>query len=394
MSKQREKLTLSGNDFRKLETLGNPNGNVGEANPALKLLVANLYRQPVIDLPLTQSDFDDLFPCNKSVFSNTQPSVLTNVADDATIDCSFLLTGVGVLVTLPSKSYTLPGIMVPSPDPADATTPTPCNSGCTTADTQRNAALAYGYPARLAIEAFMASTRVQMYLCRRFQVFDEAARDMGLVTTLAEFQGAGSSLIDPMPDVAKVNDTLAARGCGMQFIPQNAVDGTNGSECLGAPTAAVTYGATRMLGVMQKFYRLGTPVLYTQGMKLDFRFTCEEGGECFRDEMQRNTVIDCTTPTKPSALFAETLACGVGSAAVYHVPGGCFSIGLVLAGYDITDAAVLQYYGGLDPSSPVGQALRASGSGGQIMGILAAKPELRHQLGGLPNIEKFLQQGG
>lgn len=391
MSKRNEKLTLTANEFKRLETLGDPSG-VGQANPALKLLTANLYRQQVVSLPLTQADFDDLFPCNKSVFANTQPSVLTNVADDATIDCSFLCTGVGLLVSLPSKSYTVPGIMVPIPDPADATTPTPCNSGCTTAANQRNAALAFGYSARMLIEAFMASTRVQMYLCRRFQVFDEAARDMGLVTTLAEFQGAGSSLIDPMPDIAKVNDTLAARGCTMQFIPQNAVDGANGSECLGAPTAAVSYGSTRMLGVAQKFYRLNTPVLYTQGMKLDFRFTCEEGGECYRDEMQANSVIDCTTPTKPSALFAETLACGVGSAAVYHVPGGCFSIGLVLAGYDITDAAVLQYYGGLDPSSPIGQALRASGSGGQIMGILAAKPELRNQLGGLPNIEKFLQQ--
>lgn len=393
MSKQqsREKISILANEFRKLNTLKDPNNSLGqEPNPALKLLVANLYRQQVVDLPLDQATFDDLFPCNKSVFANAQPSVLTNVSDDATIDCSFLLTGVGLLVTLPSRSYTLPGIMVPSV--ADPTTPTPCNSGCTTTSTQRNASLVYGAPARMLIEAFMASTRVQMYLCRRFQVFDEAARDMGLVTSLAEFQGAGSSLWGPMKDVARVNDTLVARNCAQQFIPQNAISGANGSECLGAPTAAVTYGSTRMLGVAQKFYRLGTPVLYTQGMKLDFRFTCEEGGECFRNEMQQNGVFDCTTPTKPSALFAETLACGVGSAGVYEIPGGCFSIGLVLAGYDVTDAAVLQYYGGLDPASPVGQALRASGSGGQIMGILAAKPELRSQLGGLPNIEQFLQQ--
>jgi hypothetical protein len=322
------------------------------------------------------------------VFANTSPSVVTNISDDATIDCSFLLTGVGLMVSLPSRNYTLTGIMVPNV--ADPATPTPCNTGCTSADGQYNAAIAYGYSARHLIEAFMASTRVQMYLCRRFQVFDEAARDMGLVTTLAEFQGAGSSLYAPMRDVAKVNDTLVANSCGYQFIPQNAVSGANGSECLGAPTAEVTYGSTRMLGVMQKFYRLGTPVLYTQGMKLDFRFTCEDGAECFRDEMQKSAVLDCATPTKPSALFADTLACGVGSAGVFEVPGGCFSIGLVLAGYDITDAAVLQYYGGLDPASPVGQALRASGSGGQIMGILAAKPELRSQLAGLENIEQFM----
>jgi hypothetical protein len=393
MAKQqqsREKITLLANEFRKLDSLKNSLGQ--EPNPALKLLTANLYRQQVVNLPLTQADFDDIFPCNKSVFSNTQPTTVTNIADDATIDCSFLLTGVGLLVSLPSRSYTIPGITVPSV--TDSSTPTPCNPGCTTTSGQHNAAYVYGAPARMAIEAFMASTRVQMYLCRRFQVFDEAARDMGLVTTLAEFQGAGSSLWAPMKDIAKTNDKLAAQACGLQFIPQNAVSGANGSECLGAPTAAVAYGSTRMLGVAQKFYRLNTPVLYTQGMKLDFRFTCEDGAECFRDEMQQNTVLDCVTPTKPSALFADTLACGVGSAGVFEIPAGCFSIGLVLAGYDITDAAVLQYYGGLDPSSPVGQALRASGSGGQIMGILAAKPELRNQLGGLPNIEQFLQQGG
>lgn len=388
MSKQREKLTLSANEFRKLETLAGPGGLGQDTNPALKLLVANLYRQQVVNLPLTQNDFDDLFPCNKSVFSNTSPSVVTNIADDATIDCSFLLTGVGLMVSLPSRSYTLPGIVVPAV--TDPTTPTPCNSGCTSADDQRNASLAFGYSARMLIEAFMASTRVQMYLCRRFQVFDEAARDMGLVTTLAEFQGASSSLYAPMRDVAKVNDTLVANDCPWQFIPQNAVASDSGSECLGAPTAAVTYGSTRMLGVMQKFYRLGTPVLYTQGMKLDFRFTCEDGAECFRNDMQSSAVLDCATPTKPSALFAETLACGVGSAGVYEIPAGCFSIGLVLAGYDITDAAVLQYYGGLEPNSPVGQALRASGSGGQIMGILAANPELRRSLGGLPNLEQFM----
>jgi len=395
---QHEKITLGASDFKKLDWLHkqDESGRLGQdANPALKLLTANLYRQQVVDLPLTQADFEDLFPCNKNVFSNTQPSVVTNVADDATIDCSFLLTGVGLLVTLPSKSYTLPGIMVPSPNPPDATTHTPCNTGCTTTATQRNAALAFGYSARLLIEAFMASRRVQMYLCRRFQVFDEAARDMGLVTTLAEFQGASSSLISPMPDVAKVNDTLAARGCDLQFIPQNAVVGTNNvSECLGAPTASVTYGATRMLGVAQKFYRLNSPVLYTQGQKLDFRFVCEEGSDCFQDEMVRNSVITCGTPTKPSALFDEQTACGVGSAAVYHVPGGCFSIGLVLAGYDLTDAAVLQYYGGLDPNSPVGQALRASGgmAGTQhILSILANNPEYKKSLAGTPNFDKWLQ---
>lgn len=382
-----EKITLGASDFKRLETLQQEDGM---ATPALKLLTANLYRQQVVDLPLTQDDYDDLFPCNKNVFAQTTSGIVTNVADDATIDCSFLLTGVGLLVTVPSKSYTLTGIMVP--EPADASENTPCNSGCTTDATQRNAALAYGYPARLLIENFLASTRVQMYLCRRFQVFDEAARDMGLVTTLAEFHGAGSSMIAPMKDVAKVNDTLHSRGCGYQFIPQNAVDGANGSECLGAPTAAVTYGATRMLGVAQKFYRLNSPILYTQGQKLDFRFTCEDGADCFRDEMQRNAVIACGTPDKPSALFAEDLACGVGSAAVYTVPGGCFSIGLVLAGYDISDAAVLQYYGGLDPNSPIGQALRASGTiQGHIMSILASNPQLRTQLGGMENIEKFLQ---
>lgn len=388
MSKQQrnEKITLGAGDFRKLDNLLSQDG--GAANPALKLLTANLYQQQIISLPLGQADFDELFPCNKSVFAQTQSGVITNIADDATIDCSFLLTGVGILVTVPSKNYTLPGIMVPK---GTGVEDTPCNPGCTTSSGQYNAALAYGYPARVAVENFMAGYRVQMYLCRRFQVFDEAARDMGLVTTLAEFQGTGSSLISAMPDVAKTNDTLIARGCNLQFLPQNAVSGATGSECFGAPTANVAWGATRMLGVMQKFYRLNSPVLYTQGMKLDFRFICEEGDTCFHDEMQRNLVIDWDNPTKPSSTFAAALACGVGSSAVFTVPGGCFSIGLVLAGYDITDSAVMQYYGGLDPNSPLGQAYRASGGvvGQHIMSILASNPRLREGLGS--NVQEFLK---
>lgn len=399
MSKKYQKQEILGGlgarEFRRLETLGDPRAKddpkfLGQANPALKLLTANLYQQKVVSLPLDQATFDSLFPCNMNVFAQTQPDVVTNIADDATIDCQFLLTGVGVMVTLPSRSYTMPGIMVPA---GDGTTPTPCNTGCTTSASQTNAALAYGYPARMAMEAFLASRRVQMYLCRRFQVFDEAARDMGLVTTLAEFIGASSSLYSVMPDVARTNDVLTARGCTKQFIPQNAVSGTSGSQCLGAPLAAVTYGSTRMLGVGQKFYRLNTPVLYTQGMKLDFRFICEDGSDCFQQELQDQLTIDCSTPDRPSSTFTSTLACGVGGAGVFTVPGGCFQFGLVLAGYDIAPACVLEYYNGLPQDSPVAAAYReAGGSVGQnIMAILAQNPKLRSQLGGLPNIEKWLQ---
>jgi hypothetical protein len=392
---KQEKITLGAQDFRRLDTLLDPRAKddpkfLGQASPALKLLTANLYQQKIVSLPLTQTDFDALFPCNMNVFAQTQPDVVTNIADDATIDCQFLLTGVGLMVTLPSRSYTMPGIMVPS---GDGTTPTPCNTGCTTSASQTNAALAYGYPARMAMEAFLASRRVQMYLCRRFQVFDEAARDMGLVTTLAEFIGASDSLYSVMPDVAKTNDVLTARGCTKQFIPQNAISGTSGSECLGAPLAGVTYGSTRMLGVGQKFYRLNTPVLYTQGMKLDFRFICEDGSDCFQDEMQRSLVIDCDNPTKPSSTFTSTLACGVGSAGVFTVPGGCFQFGLVLAGYDIAPACVLEYYNGLDPNSPVAAALRETpgGVGANIMSILAQNPHLRGRLAGMPNVEQWLK---
>ncbi len=375
-------LKASGRDFTKLNTIG----QLGQM-PLTRLLKANLYDVEQVQLPMTQAEFNSKFPGTKKVFDlqgdNSCPGRQTNAGTGMTVEAPFLLTGVALIAIAEAQGFALPGVVVNTPAVPEAT---PCITGCVSdcagALGERNGVLAWGYPGWNIISKFFQAYRAQMYIGRHFQIFDEAAFDIGLAATTSEFVGASDSLISAMPFVREVNDQMAAKAMGKAFIPPNVAVGANGSECIGAPTAGVTWGATHTPGVANRIYQICTPLLWLPGMTLDLQLVEVENDCCFRSAIERDGVLDPDNPVRPSAAFTEELACGVGCAGTYTVPGGCISIGMVLTGYDVTAAACVEYLSSIPTASAL-EGLYADVGVGAISALLT-NPMLRGQLNGVP----------
>ncbi len=346
-----------------------------------KLLTVNLYDVQNRALPLTPDEFTTDFPPTKKIFSLDDGSVAgrsTNLSLGATVDAPTLVCGVGILYVAEGFGLSVPGIMVDTPT---ALEDTPCSDGCANTG-QDNAVLEWGQGTWNLGEKFFTSHRVQMYVCRHYQIFDEWARDLGLAAVTNEFIGAGHALKSVMPLVRDVNDTMTAKGIGKQFIPQNVVsDGAGGSECIGAPTADVLWGAQRTPGVANRIFPLSFPLLVVPGMPLQINFLQTDGDDCSVDAMRRDSVLDeHAGATKPSAAFNAALACGVGDASVWTVNGGCYSLGLVLASYDVSPVFCLQY---LDRMAQMSNAtidgIYRNSNVASYLGGLMANPSVRNQ---------------
>lgn len=380
---QKQTIKAGPREFTKIHTLGQI-----DKMSLTRLLKANLYDVEQVQLPMTVSEFNNKFPGTKKVFdllSDTPcPGRQTNAGTGMTVEAPFLLTGVGLLAIGEGYGFTLPGIVVDKPDAPAAI---PCTSGCVSdcASGDRNAALAYGYPTWSILQKFFQAYRAQMYIGRHFQLFDEAAFDIGLAATTPEFVGASDSLISAMPYVRETNDQMDAKGMDKVFIPPNTAIGANGTESIGAPTAGVTWGATHTPGVANRLYQLNMPVLWLPGMTLDLRLVEVENDCCFRSAMQRDGVLDPDNPTKPSAAFTEELVCGVGCGSVFTVPGGCFSIGMVLTGYDITLSACVEYLTTVPEGGAMEELYQNLGVG--AVAALINNPGLKDFLGSMPTEE-------
>lgn len=349
-------------------------------------LTARLYDIEQLQLPLTLSEFNTKLSANKRIFlvdsEDECPGRQMNLAKGATVEAPFLMMGFGVMGTAGSAGFSLPGIMVTKGADGGAD-PTPCNAGCAGAG-QHNAVYSHDLKGQLILENFFQSYRVQMYIARHFQIFEEAAHIMGLTGATLEYIGAGQAQISVMEFIRETNDVLISKSCDLQFIPQNAVDTGDGSECLPAPTASLLKGSVHIRGISNQCYRLPFPILWLPGMTLDARFVNVEGDCCYRAAMQRDAVLDCgVDPTTPSSTFSNTLACGVGDAGAYTVPGGCLSIGGVLAGYDIVPAACLEYLSGIMSGTPMEQLYMTQGVGAFLAGKLL-DGSMRNSLAGLP----------
>lgn len=382
------KILASAGDFTALmpshEDTRGTLGQIMAGKSPLAKLTARLYDNEQFQLPLTPNEFNAKFPGTKRVFliENDEecPGRQTNLSKGATVESPFLMNGFGILGTAEGQGFALPGVMKNNPEPATSPN-TPCVTGCSEDLTEHNAVLAWGYPTWNIIEKFFQAYRVQMYIGRHFQIFEEAAHVMGLVGATMEFIGAGHSMISVMGFVRDTNDVLVAKECGKQFIPQNA---TTGSDCVPAPTADVIWGSQHTRGISNRCYPLPFPILWLPGMTLDVRFVQVEGDCCFLPAMRRDAVLDCANPTKPSSLYADPLACGVGNSAVFTVPGGCFTLGAVLAGWDITPLACIEYLAGVLPGTALELMYQNVGVGSYLASKLL-NPANRNQLGGIPD---------
>lgn len=364
------------------------------------LLRVNLFDIQDRQFPLTPAEFTTDNPPLQKVFSldDAAGGRRTNLSLGATVDTPTLICGIGILAVTEGFGLAVPGVMVNTADGGS----TPCNSGCA-ATGQDNAVLEWGQGGWNYIEKFFTLNRVQMYVCRHYQIFDEWARDLGLAAVTNEFIGAGHALKSIMPLVRDVNDVMTAKGIGKQFIPQNVVsNGNGGSECIGSPTAEVLWGAQRTPGVANRIFPLPFPLLVVPGMPLQINFL-QDGDECSLEAMRRDSVLDeAAGATKPSAAFADALACDVGNSSVWTVNGGCISLGMVLASFDVSPLLAMQYLSEMGQlGNPAVDGIYRNTNVASYLGGLLANPQVRNQqLGGvseealaamMKNVGRFLQ---
>lgn len=299
-------------------------------------------------LPLTQAEFTAAFGGSIQLFNETegQAGHYTSAETGSGVNEPFLAMGVGVVAIGEGKSFTLPGALMDIDRTAGEAT-IPQVDGCI-ADSESDgaqAALYWGGPTWNGIEAFFQRYHLQLNVNRRFQLVDETLSDVGMVPTPPEMVGASSSLIPGMPYVRRVNDVLASKTsfAGKVFLPQNIA----GTVCVGAPTAAVTYGHPRIIGLSNRIFCFNQPIPILPGMRFDTNFVpisndLAVGG--YLDNMNREWVMDPTNPTLPDAAYASGQITNTNIfAGVYHVPGGTVTLGLVLKGYALTPRACLEY---------------------------------------------------
>lgn len=298
--------------------------------------------------PMTQAQFDTAFGGSIPIFNNESPQAgnQSNAATGSGVNAPFLALGVGVVAMGEGEAFSVPGALISRPEAPAAT---PCFDGCIPtgglgADTEaRNATLWWGGPTWRFIEKMFQAYRLQVAINRRFLVVDESLFDVGMVPTPPEFVGAGDSLIPVHPSVRQTNDVMHANANGKIFIPQNQA----GTLCVGSPTANVTYGHPRIIGMANRIYCFNKALPILPGMRFDTNFVRVEndlavGG--FLSSMNRDAVLDTEAAQTPDVDLLEGLASSCsGYSSSFTVPGGTVSFGLVFKGFELHPEACVDY---------------------------------------------------
>jgi hypothetical protein len=323
--------------------------------------------------PLMPTEFDSQWGGNIRLMSSIQntttcPGRQTNLIGGLSVDVPFLVTRISMIAFGETKKFTLPGQLVPRASVA-GTCPAvgPCADGSIAG--AEDAALYWGG----AIDQFIVNVfqrfRLQ-FAIGRFLLVDDSLFDIGHLPPPC-FDGASDSLAPAASYVKEVNDVLAGKGCSKMFLPQNS---TAGSLCVGAPTAAVTYGCVTIGS--KRPYCLNPGILLLPGWPINVELVAVENDCCFLPAMRRNSVLDCAATPQ----YDDSLAAGCGSATV---PGGCLSFGIELGGVYFTPECCLQFaqtYG----YGVMGQML----SGNPYLGGIINDPNIRARaLQGLSGVQ-------
>lgn len=331
---RQEKFNTEPNDLNKL-------GNICNAIDASWAKIPTYYydvRQH--EFPLTPTQFDAEFGGRAiSVFDTDSPTDgrQTNATTAAGVNEPFFAMGVGVVAIGQGEAFTEPVEVIDRPAAAQCT---PGANGCVSGDTTtRQGALWWGSSTWHFIEALFQAYRLQISVNRRILLVDESLFDVGMVPTPPEFVGASSSMLPVMPFLRATNDVLKAKSTGKIMLPQNYA----GTACVGAPTAAATFGHPRIIGLGNRMFCFQNPIPILPGMRFDTKFIGVDGGSAFTDAMRRGSVFDYETPTTPDADLTETVCTTTFYSSAFTIPGGVVSLGLVFKGFALAPAAVLDY---------------------------------------------------
>lgn len=381
------RMRLAGvpHEFQRANTLGDALSGGWAKIPAY------YYDVTQFQYPLTTAEFNDNFGDGTiKVFDLTGGAGAgrqTNAATGAGVNEPFIALGAGIVAIGQGESFTIPGAAITRPA-AGTSTATPCFAGCVplTGDAAaRNATLWWGGATWEFIENFFQAYRLNIAINKRFLLVDEALFDVGMVPTPPEFVGASDSLIPAMPFIRATNDILAAKGVGKIFLPQNVA----GSACIGSPTAGVTYGHPRIIGLSNRIYCFNQPIPFFPGMTFDTSFVPVENDVAFVPGMQRASTLSAELgATVPDAQLTETLAAGCsGFSSSFTIPGGTVSLGLVLKGYALQPSACVDYLANyLVPGSMMSNVLQ----GNQYLGTLLSGGVKGMNLAGLQGIPEHV----
>lgn len=356
-------------------------GSLGELNMSWAKIPTYYYDVQQHHFPLTENAFSTSFDGTIKVFNEeaATPGHQTNAATGSGVNEAFLAYGVGVVAIGEGLAFTQTGALVPNTEGE-----TPCFDGCPTDRTTTPATLWWGGAVWDFIENFFQAYRLVVVINNRWLIVDESLFDVGMSPTPPEFVGASSSTVPAMPFIQETNEQPAMLAASKAFIPQNSA---SGSTCVPPPTAGVTYGHPRIIGLANRLYCFNQPIPYLPGMRFDLSFIPVENDAYFMDAMRRDSVIDLTK-SQPYSGFTENLDC---PSSVINVPGGKVSIGLVLKGAALHPRVIPEYIDSLPQGSPWLKAIENNMFlAGIAQQMLASNIPLKGNLAGLVDPRKQL----
>jgi hypothetical protein len=310
-------------------------------------------------LPLTTDECEAFFDDGEiPIFmTSTTPNRFTNAAIGSGVNETFLALGAGVIAIGEGQSFTIHGAAVAKPS-SSQTAPaitglSLCENYCGAVDLSESEAGAshatfwWGGPTWRVIEKFFQSYRLVIRVIRRFEIVNESLFDVGMTPTPPEFVGASDSFIPTMPFIRATNDIIQARDedpDNVVFMPPNKILGqfsptqTTESICLAPPIAPVTWGHPRIIGLANRMYCFGTPILFLPGMTFDVVF--QQAAEVCHPDICEVATIQRQTPDSHFTTGVSGITnCGES----FTFPGGSIDLGVVFKGFALWPSAAVKY---------------------------------------------------
>jgi hypothetical protein len=189
--------------------------------------------------------------------------------------------------------------------------------------------------------AFLNAYDFSLLLQGQFELFRELSAHVGACVSGEPCNGFGQNNISAMPYIRQVNDTLAANGSSRRFQQQNSTAGAQTNTPAQPPVVPVSYGGMEMSGIFGGWYPT-CGVLFYPGMPIQAKFTRTQNDVAYHQRLVQS--LSNPGVLTPSADVTELVAGNVGYGAAEIFKGGTLKIGIVMRGYTLAPAAVLQAY--------------------------------------------------
>lgn len=315
---------------------------------------ASLYSIKEYQLPLSNAEIQGNFGASINPLALTSvdrpPGVLSTFSEGNVIDCTFLLSGIGVHFKVDDFSFTLPGESIVAPAPGSALQSfngeIPVN-----VDGTRPATFEQGGPSWRAAIAFLNAYSLEMVLGCKFILFDERATDIGAMNSNTQFCGFGEGMISAAPWIRACNDRQAALLTDKRFIPQTSisqgtVDDPLPDLVLPPPVVPVQWGGPCMGGLWGGLYPTRKVLLHPScPIRLQFK---RIPGEVLWYNRLVNELGDIPASTYDANL-TESIVDGVtpvGYGSVQPFKNAILTCGVKFFGWELTPQACIDYYTG------------------------------------------------